>query len=614
MNSATRTPLLSIAIAEGRDVVLARQRSRLVAEALGLDPLDGVRIASAVSEVARNAFVHAGGGRLDISLEFDAGAPALVARIADDGPGITELDAVLHGEFRSANGGGQGLIGARRLMDAFDIESTRKGTVVKLTKLLPPGRAYGAHDVARLNDLLARQRVADPLEELQRQNQDLITTMAELRRRQAELVQLNRELEDTNRGVVALYAELDEHADHLRQGDELKRRFLSHMSHEFRTPLHSILGLTRMLESRVDGSLSAEQEKQVAYIQRGAKELLELVDDLLDLAKVEAGRIEVRAVEFSVEDLFGALRGMLKPLLVNERLQLVFQNDAGALVLDTDEGKVSQILRNLVSNALKFTQAGEVRVTALAPSADGRITFRVSDTGIGISSADAERIFDEFTQIDGPVQRGVKGTGLGLPLSRKLAHLLGGDIRVESTQQVGSTFTLELPLSFTGASFTGASFAGTREHELAPLAATAPGVPVLVVEDDEQDRRLIERHLQGTRFRPIFAATLREARPILENSPPALVVLDVMLDGEESWPLLAEIRAEARWAALPVIVVSAGDAETQALDRGAAAFQRKPLRLAWLLPKLDELCGDALLVSTTRESLPAGLDASPAKS
>ena len=169
--------------------------------------------------------------------------------------------------------------------------------------------------------------------------------------------------------MVALYAELDERADHLRRADELKSKFLSHMSHEFRTPLNSILALSRLLLDRSDGELTEEQETQVRFIRKAAQNLTELVDDLLDLAKVEAGKTVVVASEFTVSSLFGALRGMLRPLLVGDAVALVFEESADLPPLDTDEGKVSQILRNFISNALKFTERGEVRVWATADRA-----------------------------------------------------------------------------------------------------------------------------------------------------------------------------------------------------------------------------------------------------
>ena len=265
--------------------------------------------------------------------------------------------------------------------------------------------------------------------------------LGELRERQEELLSLNRELEDTNRGVVALYAELDEKADHLRRADEMKSRFLSNMSHEFRTPLNSIRALSRLLLDRVDGDLSIEQEKQVGFISKASDDLTALVDDLLDLAKIEAGKIEVHPIEFSVGNLFSALRGMLRPLLVGDAVKLSFEEPQSTLTLYNDEGKVSQILRNFISNAIKFTEQGEVSVSAQLSEDRQTVRFSVADTGIGIAPEDQGRIFDEFTQLPSPLQGRVKGTGLGLPLCRRLAHLLGGDVSVKSERGVGSVFT-----------------------------------------------------------------------------------------------------------------------------------------------------------------------------
>jgi signal transduction histidine kinase len=242
------------------------------------------------------------------------------------------------------------------------------------------------------------------------------------------LARINRELEDTNRGVVALYAELDEKASHLRRADEMKSRFLSNMSHEFRTPLNSILALSGLLLDRADGELTSEQDKQVGFIRKGAETLMELVNDLLDLAKIEAGKVEVQPVDFEVAKLFSALRGMLRPLLVTQSVGLAFEDPGEIPCLYNDEGKLSQILRNFISNALKFTEQGVISVAATFNKADQTVTFSVADTGMGITAEDQSKIFEEFVQLDNPAQRKIKGTGLGLPLCRKLATLLNGKI------------------------------------------------------------------------------------------------------------------------------------------------------------------------------------------
>jgi len=224
-------------------------------------------------------------------------APQLLAiAVRDHGPGITELPTILGGEYRSRTGLGLGLIGAKRLMDALEVEtSPTGGTVVTMRKVIPwRGAPVMPAGVAAIAEDLARYRPPEPLAEVMEQNQELLRTLEELRHRQEELERLSRELEDTNRGVVALYAELDDRADHLRRADELKSKFLSNMSHEFRTPLNSILALSRLLLDHVDGPLSEEQTRQVAFVRKAAEDLSDLVNDLLDLAKVEAGKVEIR--------------------------------------------------------------------------------------------------------------------------------------------------------------------------------------------------------------------------------------------------------------------------------------------------------------------------------
>ena len=276
-----------------------------------------------------------------------------------------------------------------------------------------------------------------------------LSAALEASRREAQ--ELRAELEETNRGVLALYAELDAQADQLRQATDLKSRFLAYMSHEFRTPINSIRSITRLLLDRVDGPLTGEQEKQVAFIQQNATEFAEMVDDLLDLAKVEAGRVEISPAWFEMVDLFSALRGMFKPVLTNPAVSLVFEEPQGAVPrLYTDDRKLSQILRNFISNALKFTPKGEVRVGARFDGED-RVTFAVTDTGIGIAPEFHATIFQDFSQVKSPLQKRLRGTGLGLSLSKKLAELLGGSVQLESEPGRGSVFSVTIPVRLEGA-------------------------------------------------------------------------------------------------------------------------------------------------------------------
>jgi signal transduction histidine kinase len=246
---------------------------------------------------------------------------------------------------------------------------------------------------------------------------------------------------------VALYMELDERAQDLGRAADLKSRVLSDISHEVRTPLNAIINVSRLLLDRLDGELTPEQERQVRMIRDSAKTVTDLVNDLLELARMEAGKTVARVGAFSAADLFAALRGMFRPLATSDTVALLLDDVSSLPALETDEGKLGQILRNLISNALKFTERGQVRVSAELRGGD-LIAFSVADTGLGIAEEDRELIFQEFLQIENPLQRRSHGTGLGLPLSRKLVSFLGGELTLQSRVGQGSTFTAIIPRKY----------------------------------------------------------------------------------------------------------------------------------------------------------------------
>ncbi len=561
--------LLTVRIEFEDDVVAARQRTRQISEVLGFDVQQQTRLATAVSEIARNAFSYGAGGKAEFFLEGTTPPQLLSIRVSDHGKGIPNLSEILEGRYRSETGMGLGMVGAQRLMDQFRVTtSPGKGTVVVMSKLLPrKAPLVTPKTLPKLLHAIEQQKPRDVLADFRDQNRELLRTLDELRRRQEELTSVNRELEDTNRGVVALYAELDEKADHLKRADEVKSKFLSNMSHEFRTPLNSILALSRMLLDRMDGDLTSEQELQLTYIRKSAESLSELVNDLLDIAKVEAGKTDIRRTEFAVADLFGALRGMLRPLLLSSSLNLVFEDSAEIPAIYSDEGKVSQILRNFISNALKFTEAGEVRVSAKYDSAADRVIFYVRDTGIGIPEEHLETIFLEFSQIDNPLQRGVKGTGLGLPISRKLAELLGGSVGVKSQAGKGSEFHLQLPRVVV-----------QQEFAPQPLESGASDRPaVLVVEDHAETRLLYEKYLRLSPWRFLAARTVREAEGVLRHTRPSAIVLDIDLQGEQTWNLLAQIKSDPELRGIPVIVAPTVNDPSKAMALGADLYLVKPV-------------------------------------
>jgi signal transduction histidine kinase len=431
--------ILSVSLMGEQDVVLVRQRARQVSALLGFSQQEQVRIATAVSEVARGACQLAFGGRATFQIDAPGGRQCLQVTISA-GP---------------ASAGGAALpddavVTAHRLMDECAIEADARGVQTALMcKFLPPHEYVDAARFAELGKQLAKASpVANSYLEVHQQNQELVATLAELRERQDDLMALTRELEDTNRGIVALYAEIEDKAESLRRADEMKSRFLSNTSHELRTPLSSIRALAQLLLDRLDGDLTQEQERQVKFIQKAANDLSELVNDLLDLAKIEAGKVDVQLAPVVVDNLFRALKGMLRPLVDESRVELLFETPDFIDAFESDEGKISQVLRNFISNALKFTEEGSVRVSATWNRELDTIRFTVTDTGIGISPENLQLIFEEFSQIEHPLQRRSKGTGLGLPLCRKLAELLGGRVEVESRLGAGSSFSLVVPRSF----------------------------------------------------------------------------------------------------------------------------------------------------------------------
>ncbi|HEY1546303.1 MAG TPA: response regulator [Kofleriaceae bacterium] len=401
-------------------------------------------------------------------------------------------------------------------------------------------------------------------------------------RQRNELVTRNRELSDSHQGITALLAELQDKADQAQHDTEIKGRLVANLSHELRTPLHSILGLTQLLSSGVDGGLAPEQDKQVRFIRSSAEDLLGLVNDVLDLGKLDADQQQLRVERFDLQSFLASMRGVLRPLVpAGVPIELEIIEPAGALIeLETDRSKLSQIVRNLVSNAIKFTERGEVRVTA--EHTGERIMIRVVDTGIGIAPEDHERVFEEYGQIENHLQQQLKGTGLGLPLARKLATRLGGVLLVDSELGKGSTFTLDIPARHEEAQEMRALVERSRQK--------SPGATsVLVVEDDRHSLFLYERYLVMAGFHVLPARTIEDARLLMKDHRPAAIVLDVMLEGDSSWSFLAELKNSPQTQDIPVLVVTITDREDKARALGADEFWLKPIDQDRLLRKLREL-------------------------
>ncbi len=481
-------------------VFAARQLGRGLAASLTLERQDQVRVATALSEISRSVVT--------------AGRTAVITFGIDDAELL--LTVTLDGEPPA-----DGIAAAGRLMDRVSTD----GHVVRMTKRRPPGVQP---DMQLVSEQLAAVQSQSALDELRRQNQDLIAALEDLKQQKGQLVRLNAELqetnrgvmalygelsdelEQTNRGVVALYAELDETSQRLRAASESKDRFWANISHELRTPLNSIIGLTRLLaEPAADGGLDPERLYQVELIRNSGSTLLALVNDLLDVAKAESGQLHVDPAYVDLPALFGRLRGLARPMAEGKPVEVIVSADGnpdtpGTIL--TDEVALTSILRNLLSNGIKYTDRGEVRLSARVTGP--RLEISVADSGI----------------VPG-VRRG--GTGLGLPYARRLARILGGDLTLTSEPGAGTTVVLDLP-------------------NQTPAVGT-----VLLADDDAAFRQVLRGMLTGMADHLVEAEDGRQALAILAGTPVDLVLADMGMPGMDGGPGRRAARGRRRGQALP---------------------------------------------------------------
>ena len=429
---------------------------------------------------------------------------------------------------------------------------------------------------------LVQDDYAGALSQLNATMSELATLHRDLIARQNEVKQLKGNLLDTERGLVVLNQEVSDRTETLQSTLNKTSRIVADVGHELRTPISAIMGLSTLLLNGGDGDLTKEQRKQIEIIRRAADTLASLVNDLLDLSKADAGKLTLRISRFAVNDVLSGLRGMLRPLIPQgSPVTLEMEDPQGFPNLETDEGKLAQILRNLISNAIKFTERGEVRVS-VSLTGYGAAAFRVRDTGIGISKEDQQKLFREFVQIDSAIQRKVKGTGLGLALSKRMANLLAGDILVESETGKGSQFTVIVPLIHP--EVVEMRLLDERSRNIDPSRT-----PILVVEDNRAALIVYERYLTKSGFQLVPARSLDEARDKLTSLRPAAVILDVMLEDQSSWSFLADLKSDPKTKDIPVLVVTVMGGEERARSLGADDFSLKPVDEGWLTSRLRTL-------------------------
>jgi signal transduction histidine kinase/DNA-binding response OmpR family regulator len=397
---------------------------------------------------------------------------------------------------------------------------------------------------ARMNGVLGFRKIKDMAERLEHQNRELEEQKRELAMQTDEVTNQNVELEMQKR-------QLDE-------ANQLKSAFLSNMSHELRTPLNSVIALSGVLSRRLAKTIPAEEYGYLEVIERNGKNLLSLINDILDLSRIEAGREEVIAGRFSVRELVDEVVAMIEPQAVDKKIALFNQVSGDLPPVTSDSDKLRHILQNLVGNAVKFTERGQVIVTARQTNKEFYID--VVDTGIGIDSNQLPHIFDEFRQADGSTSRKYGGTGLGLAIAKKFARLLGGGITVESTQGKGSAFTLRLPLTLESAGAIPPE--ETRRPSMKRAAGSAPapsvqGKHILLVEDNEPAIIQLTDILKAEGYSLQVARNGKEALAQIAQAMPDAMILDLMMPEVDGFQVLKTVRGMEPAAGLPVLILTA---------------------------------------------------------
>ena len=425
-------------------------------------------------------------------------------------------------------------------------------------------------------------------EDVRRLAAELAIKNAELTQQSEELVQQSSELAQQSEELSRRNRVLDLQKQQLEEATRLKSEFLSNMSHELRTPLNSVLALSRVLSVQGAARLTEDERGYLSIIERNGKHLLSLINDILDLAKIESGRQDIFYETVSLEKAAAEIVDGLAVIAREKGISLSFSSQGGLPPAIMDARKLRQILQNLVGNAVKFTTEGEVTVRLRVEGE--QFLFEVEDTGIGIAREYQDTIFQEFRQADGSTSRSFEGTGLGLAIVKKTALLLGGDVTVTSELGKGSLFCLRLPLD-------GRSPAAGR-HRLTPAAFSCERFPsqhqgrsVLVVDDDPDAVSLISAHLSQAGFETLTALNGADAVKLARAKRPFAITLDIMMPEMDGWEVMRELKDHPETANIPVVVISLSDNRETGIALGAIGVITKPVGKEQLMEALAKLTG-----------------------
>ena len=426
-----------------------------------------------------------------------------------------------------------------------------------------------------LSNLLAGEETRELAEELQAKNQELEAQTEELQSMSEELQQRSEELQGQN-------VELEAQRHQVEEANRLKSEFLSNMSHELRTPLNSVMALSRVLLMQSRQKLSEDEAGYLEIIERNGKRLLSLINDILDLSKIEAGKMDVNPRYFSLAGTIEAIMESLDPVSHDKGLEMIQDIPSDLPRIESDEERVHQILQNLIGNAVKFTDEGSVTVSA--HSDEDNFTVQVQDTGIGISENDVPRIFDEFRQVDGSSARKYEGTGLGLAIANKAAGILGGTITVKSIFGQGTAFTFTLPIRWTGTVPEGKPLTVGVSQKITPEQKT-----ILVVDDEPEVITMIAGFVSSQGYNVITASSGREALELAGSQHPFAITLDIIMPDMDGWEVLERLKKDPDTANIPVIVASVTDDRQTGFALGAVGYITKPVNRSALISEISKI-------------------------
>ena len=474
--------------------------------------------------------------------------------------------------------------------------------------------------------------------ELEAQSQKLQASEEELRVQQEELMQSNQELEERaalleekNQVIEVRNLDIEQKSKELAQSSKYKSEFLANMSHELRTPLNSILLLSKLMSD--SDELNKEYVEYADVIQSSGQGLLSLIDEILDLSKIEAGKMQLEIDEVSLQSITGDMRSLFLPLAQQKKLDLKLTIAENATpVLHTDKMRLEQILKNLLSNAIKFSIAGEVALHVSNDATGQKILFKVTDTGIGITKDKQKLIFEAFQQADGSTRRRFGGTGLGLSISKELARLLGGDISLESEENKGSEFTLHLPVNLeeaggndrgsTGETAVAVAPAENKETVLLTKHFLVDHIPnsilddrenitdgdkvILIVEDDTSFAKILLDYTRKKNYKGIVAVRGDEGIEMARHFKPRAILLDIQLPVLDGWQVMEALKSDSETKPIPVHIMSSLKLKRESLLKGAVDFIDKPFALdqmPQIFKKLEHaLSGDPKKVLIVEEN------------